>query len=83
MQINLSPARGTNEPYQVYRSRRRANNMRVKQYLLGRYVHRSCHLENRLEIIGAKPEYDDWRIVPDQGTLVGKCPTSKNDKRVF
>lgn len=38
MRVNLNPARGHNEPFKIYQSRRKANGIRVKNYLNGQWI---------------------------------------------
>ena len=86
MQINLSPARGHGEPFKIYQSRRKANAMRVAAYLRGRFVWVSCAVETRQKKVKVegKFENEDYQVVvPVNGTLVGKCPDRKRERRQF
>jgi len=79
MQINLNPARGPSEPFKIYQSRRRANNIRVKNYLFGRFVWVSCAIRQVKQKDGSTTYFKE----PAQGTLFGKCPDRKKERRMF
>jgi len=86
MKINLDPARGHSEPFKIYQSRRKANAIRVAAYLRGRFVWTSCAIETkqkRVMSFGELVDEDYHVVVPVNGTLVGKCPDRKHEKRMF